>query len=636
MLEFHSLKKLKIKDRNKQDIEPQEVFLDNMAQRKERELGIPERKLEVPVSEKILKGFFFFIILIIIGFFIKTFQFQVLGYDKYSVLSDDNEFIISSIMAARGVIYDSQGNQLVFNKSRFDLVLDKEKLPEDDSERLRVLKEVGKIVNKDYEEFEQVVLEDLDYETLILLGTKINNLPGFEIKQTLTRYYEQGPTFSHIIGYLGKINSEELEKDPEMYSVSDYVGRQGIESSYEDVLRKNPGKTKVERDVYGNLLSREIISLPESGNSLVLWLDSGLQKKIEQVLKDTLERIGSKKAVAVALNPKTGGILALVSIPSYDNNLFSQGSEELNALLTDPEEPLFNRVISGLYATGSTIKPLIASAALEENIIDYNKNIFCQGEITVPHEYDPDIIYKYKDWTTHGATDMRKAIAESCNIYFYTIGGGYKNQEGLGPTRIKKYLELFGWGSKTEIDLPMETEGFIPYPEWKKEAKGENWYDGDTYHLSIGQGDILVSPIQVAAAFSAIANGGVLLQPRVVKEIVDSNKNVIEEIKPDIIGQDFIDPANLEIVRQGMRWAVTGQNSPQASSTILNSLSVAIAAKTGTAQTPLENYYHNWVSIFGPYEDPEIVLTIMFESVKNVQVIALPAAKEILEWYFTQ
>lgn len=634
MSEFPSLKKFKIKDRNKQDIEPQEVFLDNLAQRKERELGMPERKLEVPVSEKILKGFLFFIILVLIGFFVKTFQFQVLGYDEYSSLSNDNEFIIDSIMAARGVIYDSQGRQLVFNKSRFDLVMDKEKLPEDESDKLRVLKEVGEIINKDYEQFEQVVLEDLDHETLILLGTKINNLPGFEIKQTLTRYYDQGSTFSHIIGYLGRIKPEEVEQDPEMYSASDYVGRQGIESSYEDVLRKNPGKTKVERDVYGNLLSREIISLPESGNSLILWLDSGLQKKIEQVLNDSLERAGSKKAVAVALNPKTGGVLALVSIPSYDNNLFSQGSKELNKVLLDPDDPLFNRVISGLYATGSTIKPLIASAALEEDIIDYKKDIFCQGEITVPHEYDPDVIYKYKDWAVHGATDMRKAIAESCNVYFYTIGGGYEDREGLGPTRIKQYLELFGWGSKTGIDLPMEAEGFLPYPEWKKEVKGESWWDGDTYHFSIGQGDILVSPIQVASAFSAIANGGILLEPKIVKEIV--NKDVIEEIKPEIVRQNFIDPANLEIVKQGMRWAVTGQNSPQASSTILNSLPVAVAAKTGTAQTPLENHYHNWVSVFGPYEDPDIVLTIMFENVKNVQAIALPAAREILEWYFNQ
>ncbi|GAH68875.1 unnamed protein product, partial [marine sediment metagenome] len=247
--------------------------------------------------------------------------------------------------------------------------------------------------------------------------------------------------------------------------------RTGLEKSYDEILREKPGEILTERDAKGNLISQETISLPESGESLVLWLDSELQKKIEEELKKKLKETGAEIGAAVALDPKTGGILALVSLPSFDNNLFSKGmsEEEWDQINKDPLKPLFNRVISGGYPTGSAIKPLIASAALEEEMISPQKKINCQGQIEVEHKYDPEIIYIYRDWKTHGWTDMRKAIGESCNVYFYHLGGGYGDQEGLGPTKIKKYLELFGWGSKTGIDLPQEAEGFLPDPVWKKE-----------------------------------------------------------------------------------------------------------------------------------------------------------------------
>ena len=331
--------------------------------------------------------------------------------------------------------------------------------------------------------------------------------------------------------------------------------------------------------------------------------------------------------------------MALVSLPDFDNNLFQKGgdSEELQELLRDPLNlnPLFNRVISGGYLIGSTIKPLIASAALEEKIISPQKNINCAGKIIIPNPWDPNASTTKKDWTVHGWTDMKKAIAESCNVYFYTIGGGYGDQIGLGPTKIKEYLELFGWGEKTGIDLPGETEGFIPDKEWKKKTWDTAWWDGDTYNLSIGQGFLQITPLEVVNSFAAIANGGKLLQPQVVKEIVNDKKEVVEEIKPKIIRQDFINPDNLQIVREGMRQAVTGINSPQASAVLLNSLPVSAAAKTGTAELG-NNYYNNWVTVFAPYEDPEIVLTVMIESVKGMQTAALPVAKEVLQWYFSK
>ena len=644
MFGFHLLKKIK----NKKDIEPQEVFLDSLARKREAELGISERKFEVPLSKKILKGFLVFVIVLLFILFAKTFQFQVLENKKFSALANENKFIIHSIRASRGVIYDSKGEQIVFNKPSFDLILDKKGLPSSDFEKIKILKDVSEIIKENLEDLEKKINEEqdqevlisknLDHQALILLETKIAELSGFRIEQNSIRYYAEGPSFAHLIGYTGKIGVKELEKNPGIYSVFDYVGIDGLEKSYEEILRKNPGKTRIERDVYGNLLSKEIISLPESGKSLVLWLDSELEKKVEEELKKILKNIRAEKAIGVALNPKTGGVIALVSIPSYDNNLFSKGSDQeaLSDLLTDPQEPLFNLAVSGLYPTGSTIKPLIASAALEEEIISPIKKINCQGGITIPNKYNPEISTIKQDWRIHGWTDMRKAIAESCNVYFYTIGGGYKDQEGLGPSRIKKYLELFGWGNKTEIDLSGEVKGLIPSPEWKKEIKKEPWWDGDTYNLSIGQGDIKVTALQVANAFAAIANGGTLYKPKIVKEIVDSEKNLIEEIKPEILREGFIDPENLEIVREGMRRAVTGESSPYASSVILNSLPVSAAAKTGTAQISNPNYFHNWVTVFAPYDDPQIVLTIVIENVKGLQSAALPVAKEVLEWYFSK
>jgi len=640
-------KNKKIKIRFEEDIEPQEIFLDSLAKKKEKESGLSEKKFEVPLSNKILKGFLIFVIFLIMALFLKTFQLQVLENKKFSALAQENKFIIHSLRAARGVIYDSSGEQLVFNKPSFDLVLDKKKLPKPGSERAEVLNKISEIIKEDFKNLEKkieegndvvLISENLDNLTLILLETKIAELSGFRIERNAVRDYTEGLSFAHIIGYTGKVNAQELKENPEIYSNFDYVGRYGLEGSYEEILRKNPGKLRIERDALGNQISKEIISLPESGKSLALWLDSELQKKIEEELEKTFKNIGAKKAVAVALDPKSGGVMALVSLPSFDNNLFSKGAdpEALQKLLTDPQEPLFNRAISGLYLTGSTIKPLVAAAALEEKIIPSSKKINCQGKIIIPNRYNPENVTEKEDWRVHGWTDMRKAIAESCNVYFYTIGGGYENQEGLGPSRIKKYLELFGWGSKTEIDLSAEAKGFIPSPQWKKEFKEENWWDGDTYNLSIGQGYISVTPLEVVTAFAAIANGGTLYKPKIVKEILDSERNVVEEINSEIVRKNFISPENLQIVREGMRKAVTGEGAPYASSVLLNSLVVAAAAKTGTAQTPLPNYYHNWITVFAPYDDPQIVLTIMVENVKDIQAVVLPIAKEVLNWYFTR
>jgi len=650
MFEFPSsrgLKNRRIRTRFEENIEPQEIFLDALAQRQETEHGMQQRKFEVPLSKNSIRVFRIGTLILLLVLFVKIVHLQIFENSMFLALAEENKFIVRALQADRGVIYDSTGKQLVANKPSFDLRFDPRALSSSQSNTAAGIEKVAQILNLDSKDIkrkiddekggEVLIAENLDHEKLILLEAKKEELPGFSITRNAVRVYEESQYFSHLLGYIGKITSEELKTSTNDYSLFDYVGKNGIEKSYEEVLRKNPGKLLVKRDALGRYREKEIVSLPKSGKSLVLWLDADLQKKITQELEKILASTGAKKAVAIALNPQNGGVLGLVSIPQFDNNLFQKGADQktLREVLQDPQGPLFNRTITGLYPTGSTIKPLIASAVLEEGIIDPNKMIHDQGVIEIPHAYDPDIIYSFHGWRVLGWTNLRKAIAESSNIYFYTVGGGYKDQEGLGPSRIKQYLELFGWGALTGIDLPGEATGSIPSPVWKKEAKGEGWWDGDTYNLSIGQGDILVTPLQVATSFAAIANGGTLYQPRTVKEIVDSSSGTIEKQEPMIIRQDFIDQENLRIVREGMRMAVTGKRSPHASSIMLNSLPVTSAAKTGTAQTPHPDRYHNWVTVFAPYEDPQIVLTIMIENVPELQAAALPAAKNILEWYFT-
>lgn len=572
------------------EIEPQEILLDSFARRREQEFEISEKKLEVPLSQKIIWALWLGILVVMFLLFAKTAQLQVLDHGELVRLSEENRFAVSLIQAQRGVIYDKNMNQLVLNKPSFDLVCE------------------GKVKE-----------ENLTHEKMIFYQIKINEMAGCEIKNNTVREYLSGSVFAHLLGFERQSN------------------KTGLEAYYDAILQAKPGEIQIKRDVYGNPISQEIVSQPSSGQSLVLYLDGQLQNKIYDVLGAVVRNAGAKGGAAVALDPKTGGVLALVSFPTFDNNLFSQGmtDEQWQSLQSDSRKPLFNRAVSGTYLTGSTIKPLLASAALQEKIIDPQKDLYCPGYISIPNPWVSNASTTKRDWSAHGWTDLTKAIAESCDVYFYTLGGGFGDQEGLGPTRIKQYLELFGWNEKTGIDLPGETAGFLPDKEWKKETWGQSWWDGDTYNFAIGQGFLQISPLEVASSFVAIANGGTLYQPEVVKEVIDDKKNVVQEIEPKIIRQGFIDAQNIQIAREGMRQAVTGFNAPQASSVMLNSLPVSSAAKTGTAELGNATY-HNWVTVFAPYDNPEIVLTVMIERVPKEQAAALPVAKEVLNWYFSR
>lgn len=638
------------------EIEFQEVLLDSLAQKKEIELGLPSQKIEFPIASSQL---LFFRVIFFLSFFIlfsRTFQLIIIDGKNYASLSEHNYLITKSIVPDRGVIYDRNFTQLVFNKSSFDLFLDKRKLPNTKQERWNIASTLADILSGDpnaiFQKIEneesawQLISENLEHETILRIQEeqKRGNLPGVILYPNIVREYQDGPIFAHLLGYTSKVNKEEV-KTLANYTVADTIGRAGLEKAYEQILRGEPKFIEVPRDVLGDGFGN--VSNLEPGKSLVLWIDSGLQKKLTEALQKTMVQVGSEKAAAVALDPRSGAVLALASLPSFNNNLFSQGisKEEFQQIQEDSSKPMFSRAISGMYLPGSTIKPFIAAAGLQEGIISEKTRLFAPLELCLKNIYSGEREC-YEDWTFHGWTDVKRAIAESINPFFYIIGGGYKKNEfsdsllpdrfqGLGIAKIAEYLSLFGFGKTTGIDLPGEATGRVPDADWKKNyfsnPSEQVWYLGDTYNLSIGQGYLLVTPLQVATAFGAIANGGKLYQPQVVWKIVDSERNVVQEFPPKVLAENFINQDYLRIVRDGMRDAVR-----YGSAVFLSGLPVEAAAKTGTAQISANSdLYYNWITVFAPYEEPEIVLTVVFEDVKGIRAAALLVAKETLEWYFS-
>ena len=639
-----------IRRQRREDIEPNEIFYDSFAKKLEEKLDISEKKIVTPLPARSMLAPFWVALVIFSVFVGRVVQLQIQHGSDFLAEASQNKYIFQKVQADRGIIYDRDFKPLVQNLSSFDLSCDKSGLPKDAAARSNILQSLGSILKVGPQTLQDQIVrgqnpvaQNLDHEALIVLEARVGEFPGCQITSRPIRSYVNDGDLSHVLGYMGKITQNEWLDQQGNYSINDYVGRSGLEQSYESVLRKNPGQVRIERDAKGNIISKTESSLPESGDNVVLWLDSGLQKKLSDSIAQRLKDLGLTSAAAVALDPNTGGVLAMVSYPGYDDNVFSNGdSAQVQSLMSDKTQPLFNRAIAGNYLTGSTIKPFEAAGALQEKIISPEKQIDCEGYLDVKNQYDPSIVYRFNDNHIHGMTDMRKAIAESANVYFYTIGGGYGSQQGLGPSRIKKYLQLFGWGESSNIDLPGESSGFIPDPAWKKQqfagTVDQTWNDGDTYNMSIGQGFIGITPLQVAAGYAAIANGGTLYEPQMVQKIVDSDHKTVQEKPPVVVRKDFIDPQNLQVVQEGMRHCVNGAGAPLASALILNSLGIPMAAKTGTAQLRKgpdgKDLLNSWVTVYAPYDHPQIVLTIMMENVHEGTMAVLPIAKDVLGWYF--
>jgi penicillin-binding protein 2 len=620
------------KDRNKRWVE------ENVKTEENNDLfSYPSEFIGIILSHRRLNVFLGIIFFAISILLIKTFYLQIIKGDYYRNVAEGNRIRVETVNARRGIIYDRNLVPLVRNIPTFSLYLvpgdlENEKKQEETINYLKnnISLEENDLRNK-LETAEALyspilIKENIDYDEALRFKIESSYIAGINLRLESHREYlnNNGKNFSlsHLLGYVGKISQEELEKNAD-YSPVDFIGKTGVESVYEKILRGKNGKKQIEVDALGKEKSVIAEEDPIDGQNIILTLDIELQNKLEEIVKNHLSLRNKKRAAAIVLNPQNGKVLALLSLPTFDNNLFAKGisSEDYQKLINDQNNPLFNRAIMGEYPSGSTIKPVISAAALEEKIIDKNTSFLSVGGIRIGSWFFPD-------WKAggHGLTNVTKAIAESVNTFFYIIGGGYEEKEGLGVERIVKYLDSFGFGKKTEIDLPNESDGFLPSKEWKEKTKGERWYIGDTYHLAIGQGDILVTPLQIAAATSVFANKGTLFAPHLL-EAIESPKPIDSE--QYIVRSDFISYENINLVREGMRRTVTSGSAQK----LLN-LPVSSAGKTGTAQWDSKKDPHAWFTAFAPYEKPEIVVTVLVEEGREGSAISLDIAKDFLMWYF--
>jgi len=595
--------------------------------------------IEKPFKRKGLNMVWCVIVLIIILLAGRVIYLDVIRGSYYYDVSNGNRIRLVTIKAPRGKILDKFGKILVSNIPSMDVVIVPHDLPNNSGDLETVARKISGILGMDLgnvetaletqnrKSIEPVLLkENITQDQALILAEKAGEIPGISVENTAIRNYENGPIFSPIIGYDGKITQAELKNNPD-YSLTDYIGKTGLEKYYEQKLKGKNGAQQVEVDSIGNATKNLGIIQPEAGENLYLNIDEELQKKLYDSLTASMEKNGSKTAAAVAIDPRNGGILAMVSLPSFDNNLFAEGisNTDYQSLITDPNLPLFNRAISGEYPPGSTLKPAVAAAALAEGTITPTTIINGQGgSINIGN-------FRFGDWTAHGPSDVRTAIAQSNDIFFYTVGGGYGNIQGLGMDRMKKYENLFGLGNPTGIDLPDESTGLIPSEQWKLDKLGEKWYIGDSYHSAIGQGFVTVTPLQLANYVAAIANGGILYQPRAVNR-VQKNDGTIEDVSPVVIRKDFIPADVIQVVREGMRKTVTdGTAQP------LKTLPVEVAGKTGTAQFGVGGLQlHGWFTSFAPYNDPEIAMAVLVEGGGEGFSSAEPVAKDIYDWYFTR
>jgi len=593
-------------------------------------------------------------IILLVSFLVlvlNIFYLQIVKGEHYRMLAENNRQRIIPIPAERGLIFDRNGIQITENIPNFSVTLIPQDLPRDKMEKELIIEKLSTITNQNKEKirstieeygsysFESIIiLEDIDYETAIQILIDSADLPGIRIQRGSKRLYNDYNitaenknttstpfSLSHILGYIGKLNQTELDnlyKDG--YLPSDSIGKTGIEKSYETDLRGNYGRRRIEVNAFGkeqNILAEEI---PVPGKYLYLTIDEEVQKKLEEIMLASLKTAGKKRGVGIVMNPQNGEILAMVSLPSFDNNDFSGGIDQAtySKYIEDENNPLFNRAIAGTYPSGSTVKPAVASAALQEGIINEATSFLSNGGLWVSSWFFPD-------WQAggHGITNVRKSLAWSVNTFYYYIGGGYNDFVGLGIEKITNYLREFGFASKLGIDIPGEQAGFLPSKEWKEETKGERWYIGDTYNLSIGQGDLLVTPLQIAAMTGVVANGSTLYQPHLVKKEIDPLSGEEQNISTKIINKDFISPNNLNIVKLGMKDCVDYGSCRR-----LSLLPFSSGGKTGTAQWSSTKPDHAWFTAFAPYDNPKIVVTILVEEGQGGDLISAPIAYEFLRW----
>ncbi len=605
-----------------------------------------QRELTVFRNRLMLSGLF---ILVAFAILLGRFSWlQVVQREYYHTLAEANRISVVPVVPNRGLIVDRNGEVLAANYSAYTLEITPSKVA-DVEHAIDELATLIDVTARDRRRFKKLQEESKNFESLPI-RTRLTEeevarfavnrfrFPGFEIKARLFRSYPQGEVASHAIGYIGRINDADVQRIDDQgltanYKGTDHIGKLGIEGAYEKELHGVTGSEQVEIDAGGRAIRALSRSEPLSGNNLVVTLDLGLQKIAEDAFQDY-------KGALVAIDPKTGEVLALVSKPGFDPNLFVDGIDPQNwdALNNSPDKPLNNRALRGQYPPGSTIKPFMALAALE-----YKKR---STEFTIS---DPGyfslagVAHRYRDWKKggHGLVNMHKSIVISCDTYYY----GLANE--LGIDAIHNFLTRFGFGAPTGIDIDGELAGLAPSQEWKQKRFKQKWYAGDTVSVGIGQGYLLTTPLQLAAATATIANGGVPVRPHLLKSVQDAKTQEVRALTPDAVASAaaakpeniaFVSAAMVDVTRPGGTAAQAGQGA-----------AYSIAAKTGTAQVvgmkqgerydekrlKQEHWDHALLIAFAPADDPKLALAILVENGRHGGSTAGPIARAVFDYYLT-
>jgi len=615
----------------------------------------PVGKIESKESVRsifMIKALIIFLFCIVV---LRLFDLQVVEGDMNQSLAEGNRIRPRIIEANRGLITDKDGYWLARNKPDFALSVYPSDLPRKKNEREEIYSKIAAVSHLSVDEImttiqgngsladqhaklsslDMVILKDnISHDDALLLEEEIVGLSGVFVSKQSMREYLTLPGLSHIIGYTSKLSPDDMKNKKE-YNPSDRIGKTGLEFQYEENLKGINGVEQIEVNSRG-LITRVIVdnqnTEPVPGENISLYLNKEMQTRSAAALLNGIESAKQltgddtvNSGVAILMDVHTGGIIASVSLPDFDNNLFATtiSSNDYKRLIEDKTNPMFDRSIKGNYPPGSISKIVLAAAGLAEGVISTNFSFDTPSAITIGD-------YSFPDWKDHGVSDIKTAIAESNNIFFYMIGGGFEKVSGLGMTKIEKWWRLFGLGEKTGVDLPGESDGFLPTPGWKKETRNEPWYIGDTYHVSIGQGDLLVTPMQMLRATAAIANGGKLVSPQFVSKVTDDKGNVLKEFSTRIERENFVPNSVLETVREGMRSTITDGSARN-----LDDLPFTVAGKTGTAQFLNNQKTHAWFTAFAPYEDPEVAVITFIDGGGGGHEIAAPIAKEILSAYFS-
>lgn len=588
----------------------------------------------------------FFSILLLCLLIARLLHLQLFEYNHFSTLSENNRIRLSAIAPNRGLIYDRNGVVLAENRPSYRLEITPEQVVDMDATLLglaelvaldeETLSRFRKVVERSHA-FEGIPLRTkLSDEEVARLAVNQHRFPGLEITARLGRHYPLGKRAVHVIGYVGRIDEDDLKRvDSSSYSGTSHIGKIGLERFYEDQLHGDVGFQNVEVNVQGRVLRVLEKKPPAPGNNLVLSLDAELQAAAEDAMEDYTGAV-------VVMMPETGEILAMASMPTFDPNLFVHGISYNNykVLRESPERPLFNRVLMGQYPPGSTLKPFVALAGLENKTIGHKESIDCKGYYLLPNEER-----RYRDWkkTGHGKTDLKTAISESCDVYFYELA--YR----LGIDRMHTFLKQFGFGDLTGLDTIGERSGLLPSREWKNRARNKIWYPGETLIAGIGQGYVLTTPLQLASATSIMAMRGVVMKPHLLKEVQYPDQNISELVQIKPAAQIQLNrPLNWQYIVEGMVEVMHGLHGTARQSGY--GLKFKMAGKTGTAQvfgiaqdeeydeatTTKKLRDHALFIAFAPVDKPKIAIAVIAENGGHGSGVAAPIARKVIDAWLKQ